>query len=927
MKHQPGILLVLCLLAAAVSPAQCPPGNQLWNRLVQLSTPSALTPAQELEEYSKYTAYGDCMADSTHAYLLQRIGAAHYKQGDFIHAIDSTRRSVSLLMRAGAWQPVYQKMLVKDYYNLSVFYDSLNMTRDKMRAIDSCINISVKANLTDEAFLYTLHNRTQFLLNIGDFDRCYDYAGNGERFSRQLANGERAAQYLIYFLNIRIAVLLVRKEYEAARQLLNRAIGEFEKSGSNVSTTALYENLAEVLVQKGDYAGARSLFEKTLAQHSKAKDNLGYIQTLNNMALYLYFRRLHDTAQALALYRKAIGSLGPQPGAEESGEAINILANMANLFAGKGQYDSAFHYFSLAFSRIKPGIDEKGLLDISISSFIDEKNWPYLTPLVIDKGDAYLQQYKRSRQPAALQQALYTYRIGVRLFERMMLEHSATGSKLFWQEDSRRLYEHAIEACAAKGDWAEAFYFFEKSRAVLLSHELSELQQLGQGDILLQTQLKKQILRMRAQLNATDPNTAGYAALKQELFAAELNQDKLLQTIKARNPLYFQSFLDTTFVTLGEAKRRLLQTHQAVVEMFAGDSAVYLLALLPDTSFLKKIDKQQYDTAVERYTRLLSDPTRLNRQAGSFYQVSHGLYKLLFDGIPLPAGRIIVSPDGPYFPLEALISKGDQPAGYLVKQCAFSYTYSARYLLSGYGSQAVRGRGDFLGMAPVQYGKRTGLAALSGSELALDQVQPYFHDPRLYLLQAATRSQFLQDYARYKIVQLYTHAIDKGSRGEPEIFFCDSSVHLSELLPEAIPVTRLMVLSACETAKGKLYKGEGVFNFNRAFAALGIPASVTNLWQADSKATYRLTNLLYRYIAEGQPLDLALQQAKQEFIATGSGGEALPYYWAGTVLAGRTEAIALQGSFPWWGWLLLVGMAAGMLWQGRMWAGAVWGKA
>lgn len=917
---------MVCLLAASVSPAQCPSSDQLWSRLIQLSTASTLTPAQELEEFSSYVPCMNRVADSAYAFLLQRIGAAYYKHGDFIRAIDSTRRSISLLMRMGARQPVYHKLLVKDYYNLSVFYDSLNMTRDKMRAIDSCIDLSVKAHLTDEAFLYTLYNRTDFLLNIGDLDRCYDYAGNGERFSRQLVNRERAAYYLIYFLDTRIAVLLVRKEYEQARQLLNKAILEFEKSSSKVNTTGLYEKMAEVLVQQGDYAGARSFFEKTLALHSKAKDNLGYIRTLDNMGLYLYLQRLHDTTRALAMYRKAIGSLSPQPGAEENGEALNILANMANLFAGKEQYDSAFHYFSLAFSRIKPGIDERGLLDISLSSFVDEKNWPYLTPLVIDKGDAYLQQYKTGHQPAALQHALHTYRIGVRLFERMMLEHSATGSKLFWQEDSRRLYEHAIEACVAKGDMAEAFYFFEKSRAVLLSNELAELQQLGRGDILLQTQLKKQILRMQSQLNATASNAPGYTTLKQELFAAQLSQDKLIQSIKTRNPFYFQSFLDTAFVTLGEAKHKLLQTHQALVEMFAGDSAVYILALLPDTNFLKKINKQQYDTAVDLYTRLLSDPERLNRQAASFYQVSHGLYKLLFDGIPLPPGRIIVSPDGPYFPLEALISKPGQPADYLLKQCAFSYTYSARYLLTGWGPGPVKDRGDFLGMAPVQYGKSTGLPELSGSELALHQVQPYFDDPRLYLLQAATRNQFLQDYARYKIVQLYTHAIDKGSRDEPEIFFCDSSVHLSELLPEAIPVTRLMVLSACETAKGKLYKGEGVFNFNRAFAALGIPASVTNLWQADSKATYRLTTLLYKYIAEGLSLDLALQKAKQEFMATGTGAEALPCYWAGTVLAGKTEAIPLQGSFPWWGWLLVAALAAGMLWQGKMLAGAVWGK-
>lgn len=880
-----------------------------------LSTQPTLTPAQELKEFSGYAECANRLADSTYAFLLQRTGAAYYKQGDYIHAIDSTRKSIALLMRASRQKPVYQKLLVKNYYILSVFYDSLNMTREKMQAIDSCIGVSVKANLTDAAFLYTLYNRTAFLLNIGDFERCYDYASNGERLARKFEDKEKAAQYLIYFLNMRIAVLLVRKNYEEAQQLLGRTILEFERGGSQVNTTSLNEKMAEILVQKQDYKGARTYFEKALALHSKSGYKPGYLQILNNMGLYLYFRHLHDPVQALATYRKAIQALGPQPGPDEKGEALNILANIANLYASLRQYDSAFHYYALAFSCIKPGLDEQGLLDLSISSFINEKNWPYLTPLVIDKGDAYLRQYKTTGQPAALQNALAVYKIGVRLMERMKLEHAAAGSKLFWREDSRRLYEHAIEACQAKGDMAEAFYYFEKSRAVLLSDELAELQQLGRNDILLQTQLKKQILRMQDQLEKTAASAPGYAGLREELFAAQLNQDKLLQTIKTRNPLYFQRFLDTAFITIDGVKHKLLKSHQAVVELFTGDSAVYLLALLQDKSFLKKIDKKQYDSAVALYTTYLSDPVKLNHQTKQFHHLSHALYRLLLDGVPLPAGRVIVSPDGMLFPFEALISDSLRPASYLVRKNSFSYAYSARYLLNEYKSQPGAETGSFLGMAPVKYASSAGLATLSGSEEALDGLQDYFSQPRLYLLEGATRNRFLHDYARYKIVQLYTHAIDKGSRGEPEIFFSDSSVYLSELLPEYLPVTRLIVLSACETGKGKLYKGEGVFSFNRAFAALGIPASVTNLWQADSRATYRLTNLLYRYIAKGLPVDQALQQAKLEFIDTGSGAEGLPYYWASPILAGKTDPVQLKE--PWQGvnGLLIAVLAAGMLWQ------------
>ena len=146
---------------------------------------------------------------------------------------------------------------------------------------------------------------------------------------------------------------------------------------------------------------------------------------------------------------------------------------------------------------------------------------------------------------------------------------------------------------------------------------------------------------------------------------------------------------------------------------------------------------------------------------------------------------------------------------------------------------------------------------------------------------------------------MYTHASDTSDNNEPVIFFADSALYLSELIPENKPSTQLIVLSACETANGQLYQGEGVFSFNRGFAALGIPSSVSNLWSVDDKSTYKLTELFYKYLAKGMPLDIALQTAKKEFIQTSSKEYSLPYYWAAPVLVGKTDAIQLNNNFSW----------------------------
>jgi CHAT domain-containing protein len=132
------------------------------------------------------------------------------------------------------------------------------------------------------------------------------------------------------------------------------------------------------------------------------------------------------------------------------------------------------------------------------------------------------------------------------------------------------------------------------------------------------------------------------------------------------------------------------------------------------------------------------------------------------------------------------------------------------------------------------------------------------------------------------------------------IYFSDSVLSLSDLFYEGKPSTSLVVLSACETAKGKLYNGEGVFSFSRQFAALGIPTSVSNLWQVDNQSTYKLTELFYKYLSRGLPSDVALQKAKKEFRKTAMSKEQdLPYYWAASVLIGQSNAILSEKPFQW----------------------------
>jgi len=250
----------------------------------------------------------------------------------------------------------------------------------------------------------------------------------------------------------------------------------------------------------------------------------------------------------------------------------------------------------------------------------------------------------------------------------------------------------------------------------------------------------------------------------------------------------------------------------------------------------------------------------------------------------------------------------------MIEDYTISYTYSARYLMSPFPNTANKKQMDFMGMAPVDYAGYLNLVPLIGSDVSLNKIQSYFKKPFVSVSTSATKRNFLSNFSDYRIIQLYSHASYTESAGKPLIYFSDSSMDLAELFSREKPAARLVVLSACETALGKDYKGEGVFSFSREFAALGIPASVSNLWSVDNESTYRITELFYQFVAEGLPTDEALRQAKLTFIKESTGEKKLPFYWAPSILTGKAEIIRTKSRFPYGDIFVITGLTGIAFW-------------
>lgn len=92
--------------------------------------------------------------------------------------------------------------------------------------------------------------------------------------------------------------------------------------------------------------------------------------------------------------------------------------------------------------------------------------------------------------------------------------------------------------------------------------------------------------------------------------------------------------------------------------------------------------------------------------------------------------------------------------------------------------------------------------------------------------------------------------------------------------------TQLVVLSACETAKGVIDPVDGVYGLQQAFKKAGAGTIVMSLWKVPDESTSLLMNSFYAALISGNEKHNALKKAMQEAQLKYKD----PYYWAGFII-------------------------------------------
>jgi len=274
------------------------------------------------------------------------------------------------------------------------------------------------------------------------------------------------------------------------------------------------------------------------------------------------------------------------------------------------------------------------------------------------------------------------------------------------------------------------------------------------------------------------------------------------------------------------------------------------------------------------------------------------LRELVIDplGLDEKTTRVLVSPDGPltYVPFALLV--GAREVTYIPSGTTY------RLLLSdasarGAGVLALGDPEYRASQAPRGFAVLRGghdLARLPGTAREAKSVGDVAITGR-----DATEARLREELAkrsRWRAVHLACHGLIDPQRpmfsslaltpaGEDDGFLT-----ALEVFRMKVPAD-LVVLSACETGKGKVYRAEGIVGLTRAFMFAGAPRVLVSLWRVDDAATAALMTKLYELwnpkAGKGLPLARALREA-QEFVRSQERWRH-PAYWAAWVLWGLPE--------------------------------------
>ncbi len=911
---------VIIFIIAIIAPSgkvlpQCISSAEAWNKIIATEKDEVSPVSAKLRKmYDLKNELIRCQypEDSVYARLLHRIAALEYLSNDYIatpKAIHDVLEAIRI-NRSGKKNACPQ-YLVNSYYNLATFYKTLNQNHKALSFYDSVIMIKMRDQVVDQYAVSSRIFKSDILFKYGDYQKCIDEAtfaiAEAEsilKYESVMAGFNRRAQSFAYLGN-----------HGKALNNADSALKYAKKFHSDFEMATSLKIIAQLYAAKGEFEKASDFFNQSIQIRLKTNEYEQIADDYTDLGNF-YLQKLKEYSRAEHCYMHTIIYAQKSDNAERLCKAYINLGELEFQRKRQNNIIKSLQYYSKALNVY--GIHESDFLkNYSLTGLTSIGNTDLLLVLLGNRTEWLLNMYKQNKTKAYIVACLQSAMTMDSAITQARRQQVGEQSKLYWRNSTRSFFANAIEACYLAGNDSLAFYFMEKSRAVLLSDKMNELNaliHLPEADAAVEQDFISRIVSCRIRLNSLDINSAKYRSQQMELLKTKTEFENFVKSLEQKYPLYYQYKYADAVPDMTLLQDWLKNTASYFVHYFIQDTVAYILTIGPQKSHMIKLSGDNFNTGeIAEFLRYCSNKQLLNNDYAGFAKLSNKLYNTLFSGLKIPFGRVILCLDNFLIPFEALTTD-NTGKDFLINHYIFSYTYSAGYLLLHPKTYPASGR--FIGFAPVSFKAGLQVPDLKNAAKALRKAATGYNDAILLTNTDASKNNFLKEMAAYTIVNVFSHALADTTSQDPVLYMQDSVISLQELQLINHTSTQFVMLSACQTNVGRNATGEGVYSLARGFASVGIPAVSATLWKADEETIYKIAQMVNTYLAAGMRKDDALQKAKLFLIQEGEKEKQLPYFWANMILLGNGSPVNFTNKSPEnmiWLWIIVT---AGILTTG-----------
>ncbi len=827
-----------------------------------------------------------------HASALYNVGLAYGWLNQTDRAVECYQEALDLFRQLGHLES--QALALN---NIAVNYDNRGEPHRAIELYRRALDIHLRLGLRRRG-AGVRNNLAMALWGLGENQQALTHLGQALPTLRSLEDRWGEANALTNLGAVHWTV----GAHQQSVDHLQQALRLWRQIGDSLQEATTLTNLGHAYTKLGEPSRALELFQKALEISRTLGNRAREGHTLSTLgSAYLSLGR-HQEAEAAfkqsLQIRQATGNRWGQS---------RVLHQMGKSLINRGAYFKAAANLSQARQ-----------LAIEVGDRPGEASILYETARL----------HKKRGQVA---QALEPIRLAVEISESLRTKvdsHNLRASYLARQQDVYELYLEILLDNESAPPVAEAFRISELSRARTLLEMLQEADLDSTVDESLRIREKANQIRLsRLQTELRRQGVADDSEkleqIKAQILDLEKERTQLEAELRIRDPR-LDRLKNPRIPGLGAIQRALSQG-EALVEYFLGQRIAFALVVRRhDARLLRLAQAERIEHQVDQLLESMSRPGR--RNAGRYRRLALDLYQELMaplEGHLAGTSRLVIIPHGALFhlPFEALLrsgaapnpSRGFQQLDYLLRHWSIRYVQSAQVYqeLQRNASAKVRLPDESKSLVafadpiyPSGKNTTTSQSGWTGVRLrrlpeSLREAQSigalYGRDRTSLFVGAEASEENLKNnplVSSAQVLHLAAHGLVREDRPNHSGLFLsydsdpaeDGILQVFEIFKLRLQAD-LVVLSACESGKGRQLRGEGVLGLTRAFLYAGAPSLVVSLWQVADGPTADFMLTFHRQLRTGGSKSDALRSAKLEAIQSGTRSH--PFYWAPFVLIGN----------------------------------------